>query len=84
MSTKLDQAQTSGITGAVIDGEMIEYSEIVFPPLGYYLAIDSAPPDDRLFEISSFSRYSYDTVTSLDLNLWRMSATSALPGDFGL
>ena len=35
-------------------------SEIVHPPFGYVMTIDSDKPDDRLFEISKFGKYQYD------------------------
>ena len=35
-------------------------SEIVHPPFGYLMTIDSDKPDDRLFDISWFSKFSYD------------------------
>jgi hypothetical protein len=54
----------SGIAN-VHTGSIITASEINFPPFGFVLAIDSQPPDERLFEITHFSGFGFDEFRSL-------------------
>jgi len=63
-------------------GEHILMSEINYPPFGYVMTLGSRPPDDRLFEITGFSKYSYNEFKTMEMypkvlpvNLW-------FPGDY--
>lgn len=44
-------------------------SEIVHPPFGYVMTIDSDKPDDRLFEISTFGECLYDECKHVYLKI---------------
>lgn len=57
-------------------------SEIGFTPFGYVLTIDSEPPDKRLFEITHFSRYSYDEFKVMELRLPVLPTYLLFPGDY--
>jgi hypothetical protein len=57
-------------------------SEITYPPFGYVMTIDSDPPDGRLVEITSFSRYSYDEFKAAELNLPVLATHTGVPGDY--
>lgn len=58
------------------------FSEIVFPPVGYILSINSEPPDQRVSDISNFSLVPYRKKTDVDLVLNLLPTFSKLPGDF--
>ena len=44
-------------------------TEIVHPPFGYLMTIDSEKPDDRLFDISRFGECSYDEYRCMYLKI---------------
>lgn len=44
-------------------------TEIVHPPFGYLMTIDSEKPDDRLFDVSRFGEYSYDEYRCMYLKI---------------
>lgn len=75
----------SGITATInLDshsGNLI-FSEIAFPPFTYVMTIDSNPPDNRLIDISDFSRFSYNDWKDIHLNLPILPIYSWLPGDY--
>jgi len=58
------------------------FSEVAFPPFGYILTVDGKALDDRLAEISYFSRYSYNQWTDVALRLPVFHLCTAFPGDF--
>ena len=58
------------------------FSEIAFPPFGYVMAIDSAPHDDRLVEISFFSHCRYNDWKDISLRLPIFPIYTYLPGDY--
>ncbi|HZO90247.1 MAG TPA: hypothetical protein VFB38_18110 [Chthonomonadaceae bacterium] len=74
----------AGITaGMRIDrGKHSLFSEISFPPFGYVMALDSEPPDERLFEITHFSRYRYNDFLDTEMHLPVLPTHLALPGDY--
>ena len=57
-------------------------SEINFPPYGYVMTINSDPPDQRLFEITYFSRYGYDEFETKAMRLPVLPTHSAFLGDY--
>ncbi len=46
-----------------------EFSEIVHPPFGYLMTTDSDKPDDRLFDISWFSNFTFDDYRRVYLKI---------------
>ncbi len=74
-----------GIIAALkFDGkaETSVFSEITYPPFGYVMTLDSNPPDNRLVEITHFSRYGYDDFLVSELKLPTLPAHTAVPGDY--
>ncbi len=57
-------------------------NEISFPPFGYLLTFDSEPPDNRLFEITHFSHYSYNERKEMWLRLTVLPTYLPYPGDY--
>ena len=53
----------------ILSSTVSKISEIVYPPLGYVMTIDSNIPDPRLFEISWFDECQYDENRCLYLNI---------------
>jgi hypothetical protein len=74
----------SGITAQInsASGGPNIFSEVAFPPFGYILTVDGKALDDRLAEISFFSRYSYNQWTDVALRLPVFHPCTAFPGDF--
>jgi hypothetical protein len=67
----------------IVSSKHCVFSEINFPPFGYVLTLDSGPPDDRLCEISYFSRYyDYGEFKVMNLRMPVLSTCSAYPGDY--
>ena len=72
-----------GVTGLLKLGKGTSiFSEITFPPFGYIMSLDSKPHDSRLFDISGFARYNYDTIRTINLRLPVLNVGSHLPGDY--
>ena len=63
-------------------GGLTIMNEIAAVPVGYLMSIDSAPPDDRLFDISFFSGFGYDERRELSLVLPILPVYSPFPGDY--
>jgi hypothetical protein len=63
-------------------GKPMVLSEISFPPFGYVMTLDSEPPDDRLFEITHFSRYRYDDFKVLEMRPVVLDTPTLVPGDY--
>ncbi len=57
-------------------------SELSFPPLGYVLAFDLEPPDQRLIDISYFAKYRYNDLRSIELRLPVLPVDSPYPTDY--
>jgi hypothetical protein len=76
----------AGISGMmdVDTGEVSVFSEITYPPFGYVLTIDSAPPDKRLVEITFFRRYLFSELARLEISLPVLPSHLAYPGDYRL
>ena len=53
----------------ILSSTVSKISEIVYPPLGYVMTIDSNIPDPRLFEISWFDGCQYDENMYIYLNI---------------
>jgi hypothetical protein len=63
-------------------GRKSVFSEITFPPFGYVLTIDSLPTDDRLCEITFFSRYGYLEYAPVQLQIPVLPTWTHIPGDY--
>ena len=63
-------------------GQIIKLCEMSFPPFGYVMTIDSPPPDNRLFEITHFSKYGYHELVDMKLKLPVLPTHTFLPGDY--
>jgi hypothetical protein len=57
-------------------------SEITFPPFGYLMTINSDPPDNRLFEITHFSKFEYKESSLMELELPLLPTNTTFPGDY--
>ncbi|MCX5748063.1 MAG: hypothetical protein NT062_36855 [Proteobacteria bacterium] len=63
-------------------GDTTVMSEINYPPFGYVLVMDGAPPDDRLTEITHFIRYGFDEMAELAMPMSVLSTHSKYAGDY--
>lgn len=63
-------------------GGMSAFSEIVQPPLGYVLTLGSGPPDDRLCEITEWTRYAYSDFAVLPLQIPVFPTQTFIGGDY--
>lgn len=63
-------------------GKMTWATEISHPPFGYLMTIESGPPDDRLCEITQFTRYRYDERRDLELKLPVLPTHFPVLGDY--
>jgi len=70
------------VIGNTAGRKPIVLSEFSFAPYGYVLCLDSIPPDNRLFEITHFSRYGYNELASIALEMKVLPTFLALPGDY--
>lgn len=82
-----DRSRSAGVTGLLrgidtANTQMHTFSEITFPPFGYVMTINTEPPDARLFEITHFANYGYDTWRSLSLQLPILPIYTYFPGDY--
>lgn len=84
--TLADRSRSAGVTG-LLDGSgpsvrSLTFSEITFPPFGFVMTFDSPPPDERLFDISGFSQFSYNDWRPIAMRLPIMPIYTYLPGDY--
>jgi len=76
--------RSSGVS-AMVDintGSVCVLSEMNYFPYGYVMTFESAPPDPRLFEITHFSRYGYNTFEVMGLKLPVLPTHLWFPGDY--
>lgn len=58
-------------------------SEFAFPPFGYVMTIDTkVKPDNRLFEITHFSGYSYNQRKVMTVKLPLLPVNTVFPADY--
>jgi hypothetical protein len=57
-------------------------SEITFPPFGYVMTLGSEAPDDRLFDITYFSRYAYNEFHILEMRPVVLDTPTYVPADY--
>ena len=60
----------------------VTMSEIAYPPFIYVMTFDSPPPDDRLTDITWFSRYEYKDFDIIFPRLNVLPVNYYLPGDY--
>lgn len=79
-----DRFRYSGLSArADLDtGKVNTLTEISYPPFGYVMTVDSEPPDDRLLEITHFSRYRYQDFKVMDLKPPVLPTATYWPGDY--
>lgn len=58
------------------------FAEISFPPLGFVLSLESPTVDERLADITHFSRFRYQDYADIYLRLPALSVCSPYPADF--
>ena len=59
------------------------FSEIIFPPFGYVMVMgNTEPPDPSLVDITHFSRFQYDAMREITLQLPTMPTHLRMPGDY--
>jgi hypothetical protein len=79
-------ARQTGIT-SVLDasqgGALIQnFSELSFPPLGYFLTLGGSPPDRGTTDITFFADHALDQKREIHLPLPMRGIYSPFPGDF--
>ncbi len=57
-------------------------AEHTFPPLGYVLTFGSPSPDERLFDITYFTRFKYNTWRQEFLRPYALPLSTPFPADF--
>jgi len=63
-------------------GKSSTFSEITYPPFGYVMTIESGPPDDRLCEITEWTRYMYNSFEVLPLAIPLLPTHTFIGGDY--
>lgn len=58
------------------------FSEIVMPPLGYVLATGTGPPDERLCEITEWTRHAYSGFAVIPLQMPVLPTHTFIGGDY--
>jgi hypothetical protein len=84
--TESTASRQSGLTG-VLNFEHARhrqyvFSEIVFPPYGFVMTVDTPPIDSRLCDITDFGSFEYKHRQTLYLRLPVLPVVSWLPADF--
>ena len=75
--------KSSGISGLLNIPETVRtFAEIVFPPYGYYMGLESPPTRNDLHDITFFTSYSYNDFVDVSLRLPVMKPHEYLPGRF--
>lgn len=82
--TSGSRSRQTGVVGAgnLNSSGITIMSEIAFPPVGYLMTIDSAPPDERLTEITQFARYGFNEFETVFLSMKKLPIEYYLPGDY--
>jgi hypothetical protein len=73
-----------GPTGRLnsITGEMSMICEVSWFPMGYVLALRGGKPDNRLFDITFFSRYFFNDWKEFSLKINALPIYTYFPGDY--
>lgn len=79
-----DRSRQLGLTvGAdLAKGKISRMSEIAYPPIGYMITFNSQPPDQRLLDITFFSRYRYNDWKPISLRMPILPIYTYFPGDY--
>ena len=75
------QSGVSGVLDLKTHSQRI-ISEVIFPPMGYVMSLNRISPDEKLFDITFFSRYQYNDWKEFDLRLPTLPIFTYLPGDY--
>jgi hypothetical protein len=77
-------SRSSGIVakGNLLNGSSSIFSEMNYPPFGYVLTLGSDPPDERLCEITHFSRCAYRDFKVWTMDLPVLPTHLWFPGDY--
>jgi len=65
-----------------VTGESVQVMEFSFPPFGYMMTIDSRPADNRLSEITHFSRFQYHEMAWMSMRLGLLPTHTPVLGDY--
>jgi hypothetical protein len=76
--------RSAGVMGRmnVETGELLAFSELVFPPFGYVLTFGQNAPDSRLAEISHFADFKFEDFRVGHVSLPVLETHLVLPGDY--
>jgi len=58
------------------------FSEITYPPYGYVLTSNTAPPGKNLCDITHFARYRYGELADLEMPPVVKEVNTFIPGDY--
>lgn len=75
-------SRQSAITGTISDEGNKIFSEIVFPPFGYLLTVESNPPTKSAMKINFFSEFDYNQKAELTLDMNHLGISNYLPGTY--
>jgi len=76
-------ARQAGLTGMLhMSGRSHTFAEIAFPPFNFIMSVNSAPPDDRLTDISWFRLFDLDENAQCGIPLHNLPVRSAFPGHY--
>jgi hypothetical protein len=81
ISGKFRSMGVSGILNTKT-GKSSTVCEISYPPFGYMMTFASDPPDNRLFEITHFSRYTYNEFHTQEMKMPVLPTYLPYPGDY--
>ena len=78
------RGRMAGVTGRLnsITGEMSVICEVSWFPMGYVLALRGGKPDDRVFDITFFSRYFFNDWKEFSLKINALPIYTHFPGDY--
>jgi hypothetical protein len=79
-----DRSRQLGLTVGtdLAKGKISRMSEIAYPPIGYMITFNSQPPDQRLLDITFFSRYQYHDWKPMPLRMPTLPIHTHFPGDY--
>lgn len=78
------RGRMAGVTGRLnlFTGDISMICEVSLFPMGYVLALMGGKPDDRLFDITFFSRYFFNDRKEFSLKINALPIHTHFPGDY--